>query len=69
VKLNPTKTPKTIDYEFTDGHDKNKTYLGIYEIEGDTLKDCFAPPGDERAKEFAAKVGSNHTLITYRRVK
>ncbi len=69
VKLDPTKTPKTVDYEYTDGRGKIRTNLGIYEIEGDTLKDCFAPPGEERPKEFVAKAGSNHTLMTYKRVQ
>jgi uncharacterized protein (TIGR03067 family) len=41
IKLDPTKKPKTIDLirEATTG---NVTILGIYELEGDTLKLCWS---------------------------
>src|SRR4051812_22950757 len=41
IKLDPTKEPKTIDVTPSDG----KTVLGIYAIEGDTHKVCFAEYG------------------------
>jgi len=47
VKLDPGKKPKTIDATQTsDGENKGKTFLGIYEVDGDTLK-CArpSPPG------------------------
>lgn len=69
MKLDPTKKPKTVDYQVTEGVDKGKTDLAIFEIEGDTLKDCFAPAGAERPKEFVSMPGSGHTLIIYKRVK
>jgi uncharacterized protein (TIGR03067 family) len=69
VNLGLTKTPKTIDYQYSEGADKNKIYLAIYEIDGDTLKDCFDPTGRERPKEFVSKAGSGHTLVTYKRIK
>ena len=37
VKLDPSKSPPTID--LVSGKD---TYLGIYELKGDTLRLCFA---------------------------
>src|SRR5262249_60089334 len=36
--IDPSKKPKTIDYEFTEGMNKGKKALGIYEIDGDTVK-------------------------------
>src|SRR5262245_48884428 len=33
--LDPTKKPKTIDYDMTEGFSKGKKQLGIYEVEGD----------------------------------
>jgi hypothetical protein len=32
----------------TEGVNKGAVMLGIYEIDGDTLKDCFNPEGKNR---------------------
>ena len=44
--IDPTKKPKTIDYKMTEGPTKGKTHLGIYELDGDTVKFCFAAHGE-----------------------
>jgi uncharacterized protein (TIGR03067 family) len=36
--IDPSKKPKEIDYEMTEGPTKGKTHLGIYELDGDTVK-------------------------------
>ena len=69
VKLDPTKSPRTIGVTFTEGERKGQTVLGIYEIEGDAFRVCVARPGDERPAEFSAKAGSGRTLIVYKRQK
>ena len=69
VKLDPTKSPRTIDVTFTEGERKGQTVLGIYEIEGDAFRVCVARPGDERPAEFSAKAGSGHILVVYVRQK
>jgi uncharacterized protein (TIGR03067 family) len=65
--VDPTKKPKTMDATMTTGPDKGKKSLGIYEMEGDTLKICYNEK--ERPKEFSAKKGSGNTLDTYKREK
>ena len=45
-KIDPTATPKTIDITFTDGPGKDNTQKGIYELDGDTQKICWAAPGN-----------------------
>src|SRR5689334_20211033 len=40
-KIDPSKSPKTIDVTMTEGLNKGAVLLGIYEIDGDTLKVCF----------------------------
>jgi|SRR5260370_27176617 uncharacterized protein (TIGR03067 family) len=66
--IDPTKKPKTIDATVTTaGPDKGKKTLGIYEIDGDTMKICFSDK--ERPKEFSAKKGSGCTLDMYKREK
>jgi general secretion pathway protein G len=62
VKVDSTKTPKTID--FIDKRDKLER-VGIYEIEGDTLKLCFAP--DNRPKQFKSPPDTRIMLMVCRR--
>jgi uncharacterized protein (TIGR03067 family) len=66
--LDPSKKPKTIDYEMTEGATKGKKQLGIYELDGDTFKACFGKPGAERPTEFTSKAGDGHTLSEWKRV-
>jgi uncharacterized protein (TIGR03067 family) len=61
----------TIDLEVVqsarDGGPRKRVYVGIYSIEGDTLKICYAATGKERPKEFATKASSGNTLVLLRR--
>jgi uncharacterized protein (TIGR03067 family) len=36
--------------------------LGVYELDGDEFRICYAPPGKERPKDFSAKAGTGHRL-------
>ena len=67
-KIDPSKSPKTMDVTVTEGPNKGKVYLAIYEINGDTLKVCFDPEGKKRPNEFKGDVGSQ-TLVVHKRVK
>jgi uncharacterized protein (TIGR03067 family) len=71
-KLDATKRPRTFDFDHVakDGKIVDKV-LGIYELEGDTLKLCVSIPGksDARPRAFESKEGSGHTLTVLRRVK
>lgn len=69
LKLDVTKTPKTLDFVFTAGSLKGTTVPGIYEIEGDNLKLCLAHGNKERPKEFATKESSGHALEMLKREK
>jgi uncharacterized protein (TIGR03067 family) len=69
VTIDTAKKPRAIDYVMTEGPTKGKKHLGIYELEGDTVKFCFAAPGKERPEEFSAKEGSGRTLSVWKRVK
>ena len=68
-KVDPSKKPKTIDVTFTDGPQKGKKALGIYELEGDTYKVITDPAGKSRPTEFAVKPGSGHVLQILKRQK
>jgi uncharacterized protein (TIGR03067 family) len=68
MKLDPTKSPKTLDATVAEGLNKGAIILGIYEINGDTLKVCFDPEGKRRPTEFKTVSGSQ-TLVVHKRVK
>jgi uncharacterized protein (TIGR03067 family) len=68
-KIDPMSKPKAIDFVPTEGANAGQTFLGIYEIEGDTRKLCYAPPGKDRPTAFASKPGSGHILVALEREK
>ena len=68
-KLDPSRSPKAVDSTVTDGPNKDKVYLGIYEIDGDTLKVCFDEAGKKRPTAFKTEVGSAMVLVVHKRVK
>ena len=62
-KLDPKSTPKSIDLGLDGG-----TGLGIYSLEGDTLKLCLAEGGKvERPTKFTAEEGARTVLLTMKR--
>src|SRR3954467_3466502 len=67
--IDPSKKPKTIDYEMIDGFTKGKKQLGIYEVDGDTFKSCFARPGEKRPSDFTSEPGQGRTLSVWKRKK
>ena len=68
-KIDPSKSPKTIDVTMTEGPSKGTVMLGIYEFDGDTLKACFDPEGKKRPTEFKSEAGSENFLNVHKRVK
>jgi uncharacterized protein (TIGR03067 family) len=67
--IDPAKKPRAIDYAMTEGPTRGQTHLGIYELDGDTVKFCFAAPGAARPTEFTAPQGSQRTLSVWKRDK
>jgi uncharacterized protein (TIGR03067 family) len=68
-KIDPSKSPKTIDVTLTEGASKGTVMLGIYEIDGDTLKVCFDPEGKKRPTELKSSAGSPNFVNVHKRVK
>jgi uncharacterized protein (TIGR03067 family) len=69
VKLDPATKPKAMDIVGTDGPNKGKTLLAIYEINGDTLRICYDLTGKARPTEFKTSKDAPHFLATYQRAK
>lgn len=66
--LNPKAMPKTIDLVPADGPYLGKAFRGIYQIEGDEMKACFAFPGKERPKTYLTEPASGLVLEFWRRM-
>jgi hypothetical protein len=57
VKVDPSKKPKTADWQITtEGDLKGKTALGIYDVDENTFKHCFAL--EKRPEKFESEEGS-----------
>jgi len=69
MKIDRNSTPKTLDLTFTEGPEKGRTSLGIYELDGETLKICLSLAGSTRPTEFASKPGSGFAFETLKREK
>src|SRR4051794_25426955 len=68
VKLDPSKKPKAADWTITtEGDLKDKTALGIYDVDKDTWKHCFS--FDKRPEKFESKEGSKVTNAVLERMK
>jgi uncharacterized protein (TIGR03067 family) len=63
LRLDPNATPKHIDVDDTLGG----FHLGIYELDGDTIRWCESSSTTKRPTEFKAANGFN--LIVYKRAK
>jgi uncharacterized protein (TIGR03067 family) len=69
VKLKPSATPKVLDITGTEGPNKGKTILAIYEWKGDTLRVCYDLTGKKRPTKFKTGAGTQLFLVEYKRHK
>jgi uncharacterized protein (TIGR03067 family) len=68
-KLDPTKEPRAIDFYPLEGKVKGPI-LGIYELDGDTLRLCWDQEKDKgRPTDFLTRPGSELNLWVLKRVK
>jgi uncharacterized protein (TIGR03067 family) len=67
-KLDPSKKPKHMDITANEGG-KEQLLKGIYALDGDDLKVCFAAPGEKRPTEFKTQGGSSEQLVVMKRDK
>ena len=71
LTVDPSQKPKAYDATLA-VDDRERTLVGIYEFDGDTLKICFTDKGGERPKEFSTKGGTEEhplSLHVYKRQK
>lgn len=65
IKLDENKTPKEMDAIST----KKEVMLGIYRMDDNGYKVCFAPAGKPRPTDFASQPGSGYILQSWGREK
>jgi uncharacterized protein (TIGR03067 family) len=65
--INPAA--KAIDRMDLEGKDAGKKFHGIYEIDGDMLKTCWSPVGQERPKAFETHKGDGREFDILKRNK
>jgi uncharacterized protein (TIGR03067 family) len=56
-----------IDLRPTIGEFRGRTLLGIYDLDGEALRICFAEPGQPRPTEFRSPPGSGQILAVQHR--
>ncbi len=66
ITLDPSKLPKTIDYEMIEGATRGQKQLGIYSVEKDRFRACFGKPGAERPTDFTSKPGDGRTWSVWK---
>lgn len=66
-QLGTAGSVRTLDSTGLAGEPRGKTFLGIYEIRGDTLRWCVANPGKPRPSEFASRPSSGQFLMVLTR--
>jgi uncharacterized protein (TIGR03067 family) len=67
--LDPSKKPKTIDLTYEEPPGSKHTALGVYELDGDTLKWCFGDDPSTRPTGFDTSLGSGAKTSILQRVK
>ncbi len=68
-KLDAAAKPKAIDITGSEGPNKGKRFLAIYELKGDTLRVCYDLAGKKRPTEFKTEKDTQQFLVTYKREK
>ncbi len=66
-EVDNTKTPSQIEIHCTTGADSGSSWPGIYEVNGDELRVCYARRGKKRPTAFSAIDNPSLMMITYKR--
>ena len=69
ITLDTSKRPKWLDVAVQDGESKGKTFYGIYELDGDSLRICWCSTGRDRPRQFKSNEEQGHNLLSFKRLK
>jgi uncharacterized protein (TIGR03067 family) len=69
IKLDSSKKPKQMEYTAENDDDTMGTFIGIYELDGDTYRTCDVEKGkDDRPTEFKTKAKTGQVVV-WKKVK
>jgi uncharacterized protein (TIGR03067 family) len=68
-KLDPAAKPRAIDITGSEGPNKGKTLLAIYELTGDSLRVYYNLEGKKRPTDFKTEKNTLQFLVSYKREK
>jgi hypothetical protein len=68
-KQDPAAKPKRLTIQGTEGPNAGKTFLCIYELDGDTFRVCYDLSGMKHPDDFVTTKGTLLYLVTYARKK
>jgi len=70
LKLDATKKPRAVDFNYTKGPNTGKVERGIYVLDGDTLKICVNEKKDgDRPTEFSSTKANGCSLVVLKKTK
>jgi uncharacterized protein (TIGR03067 family) len=69
LQVDPSKTPRTVNAMVRLGQHKGEVMLGIYALDGDTLRLCIDVEGQDRPREFKSSAGSKRLIAVCKRVR
>src|SRR5262245_7243076 len=69
VTLDSAKKPKQMTIAGTEGPNKGKTIVAIYDLSADELKICYALEGKAAPAGFESKAGATTLFAVYKRDK
>lgn len=67
LKIDSSKTPKTMDVTGTEGTNKGRTYVCIYELKDGKLTICYSMDDKNRPAKFETAKNSMTMLAVYRK--
>jgi uncharacterized protein (TIGR03067 family) len=70
-RIDPSQKPRHMDLDHQEGMLRDKTWKGIYEVEGDRLRLCYvaADSAQPRPDSFTTAADSDRLLVVLERVK
>jgi uncharacterized protein (TIGR03067 family) len=68
-KLDATKRPRRLDANPVTGAAKGRPIFYLYELQGDNLRLCSRPAGQEAPATFTADANSPNSILTLQRVR
>lgn len=69
VSFDPSTTPKSVTMIVEKGELEGKTLLGIYELDGDSLRICLDTKGQTRPTRMETDGKLDRSLSTYKRIR